>query len=718
MRYIYFIVLLCIFIQFTQQLKNYRLPNVTIPLNYKLKFEPHLSPNNFTFHGEAEILIVLLSNTNNITLHSVDLTIFENETLLTGAENTFTPTEHIYEKESEFLILKFIGDLKPGIFKINFKFLGELRANFLGFFWDSYHDENGDTKYLAATQFEANYARMAFPCWDEPALKASFDISIKHFSNYTALSNMPIKTMISNTTDDKIWTVFKQTPLMSTYLVSFAVVDFSSITKTGGNITIWSRASNIDSMNLGLNVASQALTILEEFTDMRYQLPKMDILAVPNYPHGAMENWGLIVINEMCILNNKNSSAVQKLKLHQYMVHEYAHQWFGNLITPAWWNDIWITEGLSTYLDYFLSDKIYNFPRMMDLFAKHVVGVIGREDYFSNKLFRNVTSSTEALNLLRVVHEKAATIMHMLSNLMSKEAFQNGVRKILKKYKLETINTANFLQTMQESLDEGKIVNKYFKIEEVIMSYISQVGYPVIVMSRNYTTGTITLTQECTVCPRNKPQSKFFIPINFVTSSSLNFSSTLATHWLKPDDKELIIEGIHPDDWIIFNIKNTAYYRVIYDNENWERLKNYLHSDDFVRIHALNRAQLLENAFWLYKQRKVDKEFFLTFTLYMTREVDYVPWAVCDNILTYLNNNDFTLTMKNYILNLVKPLIEHLEVKPKENEDIFTSEKRYFAMYWNSKFDTKRRMNRNYERAKRDLIPEHHVFTSTVNYFD
>lgn len=155
---------------------------------------------------------------------------------------------------------------------------------------------NSIFSYLAATQFEANFARMAFPCWDEPALKASFGISIKHFPNYTALSNMPIKTTISNTTDEKIWTIFENTPLMSTYLVSFAVADFVNITKTRDNITIWSRAKNIDSMNLGLNVASQTLTTLEEYTDMRYQLPKMDILAVPNYPFGAMENWGLIVI--------------------------------------------------------------------------------------------------------------------------------------------------------------------------------------------------------------------------------------------------------------------------------------------------------------------------------------------------------------------------------------------------------------------------------------
>ncbi|XP_043466325.1 aminopeptidase Q-like [Leptopilina heterotoma] len=136
---------------------------------------------------------------------------------------------------------------------------------------------------------------MAFPCWDEPALKSTFDISIKHFSNYTALSNMPVKAIYFDFVEEKVWTIFQTTPTMSTYLVCFTVSNFVNITKPGTNLTIWSRKSVVESMTLGLEIISRALPVLEEYTDVKYELPKIDIIAIPNYIHGAMENWGLIV---------------------------------------------------------------------------------------------------------------------------------------------------------------------------------------------------------------------------------------------------------------------------------------------------------------------------------------------------------------------------------------------------------------------------------------
>ncbi|XP_043485218.1 aminopeptidase N-like [Leptopilina heterotoma] len=686
MKCIYLLITTLIFLRFTQQLENYKLPTVTKPLHYEIQLEPHLSPDNLRFDGEEEITIKILHKTNNLTLHSLNLFIFENKTLLSDEKYNFKPSKHIYETENEFLILKFINDLQPGIYKIKFKFSGKLKDEPEGFFWDSYVDDKNNTIYLAATEFEPSFARRTFPCWDEPALKATFDISIKHFSNYTALSNMPIKKTIFHLNNEKIWTIFQTTPLISTYLVCFTLSDFVNLTNTQSNITIWSQKNNYASMILGLDVTTRALNILETYTDVPYALPKLEIFTVPNALLGGMENWGLIILKEVHLVGNTGFSTVGKFDTNMLLFHEVAHQWFGNLVSPAWWNDLWIMEGLCSYLQYFLLNKVYNNSRIMDLFVIQMFQVYKDDEKFHLPLFPNITSSSESNRLLRSVHKKSAIMMYMLSNIISKEALQNGVKKVLEEYRYGTVTTNEFLEAMQESMHELNILHNNFEIKEVMMSYISQVGYPLINISRNYTTGSITLTQECPICSRNKPQSKFFIPINFVTSSSLNFSSTFATHWLRPKDKELVIEGIHPEDWVIFNIKNSAYYRVNYDETNWERIKNYLNSENFSQIHVLNRAQLLDNVFWLYQQKLIAKEFFLNFILYLTREVDYIPWENSANVLYYLFIQAVKPEFKECALKLVKALSNNFINSRNQNTDIFTAEKRSLSKFWNTMF--------------------------------
>ena len=149
---------------------------------------------------------------------------------------------------------------------------------------------------MVATQFETTYARKVFPCWDEPALKATFDISIKHFPNYTALSNMPVEKIINELEiDGKIWTDFKTTPPMSTFIVCFVISDFKSITNRHANFSVWSRKNALDSTEAVYNFGLQAFHTLEKYTNISYELPKMDIISIPGYVTGAMENWGLIV---------------------------------------------------------------------------------------------------------------------------------------------------------------------------------------------------------------------------------------------------------------------------------------------------------------------------------------------------------------------------------------------------------------------------------------
>ncbi|XP_033224230.1 aminopeptidase Q-like [Belonocnema kinseyi] len=681
MGYLGFSILLLGLVHLSHQI-NYRLPNGSIPHHYKLSFIPHLIPDNFTFDGESEIFLRVHKTTRNLTLHSLNLEIHEESTMIVGDEEIIIPHRHIFEKEREFFILNLRNDLLPGDYKLLLKFSGILNNASRGFFWDSYLNDDNETTYLVATQFETTHARQAFPCWDEPALKATFEISIKHFPNYTALSNMPVdKKLIGTESDGKLWTKFKTTPLMSTYLVCFTVSDFQNITNLEGNFSLWARKNVLNSMKFAYDVALKAFPVLEDYTNIPYILPKMDIIAIPGHDNGAMENWGLIVAKESDI-SRQAMFDESFLRIQKYMVHEVSHQWFGNLISVAWWNDIWLTEGLASYFHFYLGAKVNNFPRMTDLFIINKNKVFEKDDDpLSLPPFREVNSAIETRQLLNTVHDKASTIMKMLSGLLSEEVFQSGIKKLLKKYKFRSITTDNFWETMQETLNESSENN--FKIKKMLEPYISQQGFPLINVIRNYTSGVIKLTQECLMCKKNNlPESKWWIPINFATTSSPDFSSTLATHWMNPED-EFVIEGVDPNDWIIINIKSSAYYRVNYDEENWKKIGHYLNSENFSNIDILNRAQILQDGFWLFKQEKLDKELLIYLTSYLTREVDYIPWSTGDDIIQHLvENTDITEDSKIFILAIVGNLVDDAGLEESPNDDLFTVWKRFIGIYW------------------------------------
>ncbi|XP_043485198.1 aminopeptidase N-like [Leptopilina heterotoma] len=688
----YSLILVLILVPFSyQSINNYRLPNDSLPYRYQIQLMPHMTTEDLSFDGESKIFLEVFKPTINITLNSLKLQYYEESTKLIGDE-VFKPSRHILDDESEFLILNFHEHIEPGLYFLYLKYEGELNSKPMGFFRDYYVDDNNKQILLAATQFETTFARLAFPCWDEPAIKATFDISIKHLANYTALSNMPIKEIVKDTDiDGMVWSTFERTPQISSYLVSFTISNFENVSNSYGNFSLWSHKETLQYLSHSYEIGMKTFPILEEYTGIGYNMPKMDVIGVPGLSFGAMENWGLIIVMEYHLLTYNHSTDMDKFTTSTIIVHEIAHQWFGNIVSPAWWEDVWITEGLATYMHYFILSKVMNYPRIMDFFVvTNNFRVYSFETYYGKKaIYRNITSPKESIAHLSTVHDKAATVMHMISGLLSKEVFHAGIKKMLQTYKYGIISTDNFWNSMQEAMEESKLPYNNFNIKSRLDCYISQVGYPIINVERNYESGAIKLIQtsiekDCDYfdCKQIESQ-RWWVPINLATMSLQNFSSSAATYWMGPEEKELIIDGVDSLDWYIINKKSVGFYRVNYDTENWKRIIDYMNTPNFKNIHVLNRAKLLDDAYYFAKNEKLDKNLLFNLTSYLVREDDLIPWKKAEIIFFFIFRfQGRTPENKKFILRLIEPLLEQTGLKVRPGDDFFTRLKRNIALTW------------------------------------
>ena len=332
-----------------------RLPTNIKPSRYEVYLVPFIIPDNFTISGNVNININISEPTTNITLHIYDMTIHEDESRLVLAEDgsEVSITGHGYDEFRQFYILQLGQELSSTLVNLTIRWTGNLNDELAGFYRSSYTDEEGNKQYIATTQFEATDARRALPCFDEPAMKAVFQVNLGRVPEMSSTSNMPVKeagVAIGDT--GYVWDKYEDSLRMSTYLLAFIVSDFvyrtAEPTDNGVEFRIWSRQSAEDQTEWAADIGPRILAYYETYFDTPFPLPKQEMIAIPDFSAGAMENWGLITYRETALLYQPGvSSLSDKEYVAVVVAHELAHQWFGDLVTMEWWTDLWLNEGFA-----------------------------------------------------------------------------------------------------------------------------------------------------------------------------------------------------------------------------------------------------------------------------------------------------------------------------------------------------------------------------------
>ncbi|XP_046398929.1 aminopeptidase N-like isoform X1 [Ischnura elegans] len=638
----------------------YRLPKGVTPLTYELRMIPFLDEDNQTFKGDVTIKLLINSATSNLTLHSSELNVSDIRIFEFDPPNVEIPVQNFrLEPDRDFLVVESqMTLLENKIYVLRLKFEGELGDSDVGFFKSSYEDSMGRRQWLAATQFEGVFARTAFPCFDEPHLRANFSISIARPRNMNTLSNMNLKRFpVADPTlpDNYIWDHYEETPKMPTYLVAFIVSNLSYVKAEGHEFRVWTRREYINDVAYSLRIGPTLLEVMKNITGIAYSLPKMDIVAVPGFG-GAMENWGLVTQKEsMLLFNDEESSAEKKQHISNVVAHELAHQWFGNLVSPEWWTWIWLNEGFATYYGKLAVERIEPSWRMMEQFVVEDMQPALLSDSFydrpMNHRIEDWYDVEEAFD--DISYEKAGSVIRMMSDFLSESTFSRGLATYLNERKYNSATDTHLFEAMdtQALIDQALPAN--FSVKTIMSSWSTQAGHPVITVKRDYLSGRVTLKQERYSYNRSDNETTpelWWVPIKYTSQNAGKFNETKVMHWMKDRSDSIMLESLPAaDEWILFNLNQIGFYRVNYDDRNWMLLSDYLNSNEYHNIPPVERAMLIDDAFNLARAGYINYSVVLNLTSYLHRESDYIPLYAAHRGFNFLES---VLSRSNELTNL------------------------------------------------------------------
>ena len=615
-----------------------------IPKNYELVFEPDLK--KFVFVGRERIKIECKRPTDTIIMNSAEIEIIacgiRADKDIACIAKTKPEKEELHIKMQEKI---------SGTAEISIEFRGTLNDRLLGFYRSQYK-QGSHVKYLATTQFEAADARRAFPCWDEPQAKATFDISILADSKFDAISNMPVhhKKKIGAKTLYK----FERTPVMSTYLVYLGVGQFEYLRGRTGNTTIRviTTKGNKSKGVFALELAKKLLGAYEKYFGIKYPLPKLDLIAIPDFAAGAMENWGAITFRETILLYDpKTSSTATKQFIAEVISHEIAHQWFGNLVTMKWWNDLWLNESFATFMATKFVDMFY--PEW-DMWSQFVQGemntAMGLDALKStHPIDVKVNSPAEIREIFDAIsYDKGGCILRMLEHFVGEADFQKGLKRYLVDFQYKNATGDDLWNAI------GKASN--MPVRSMIKSWLVRPGFPLVNITQNG--NRLDIRQDRYLMERGGEKgSLWHIPIAVKTAKTRKKLLTGESITLRLEKNTM---------GIVANQGRHGFYRTRYDKSMLVDLKMLV---DQKRIAAIDRWAIQNDLFSLCLSGRENIRNYLDFSDAYYNDDNYmVSIDVASNLASlYFRtiNEEFSNEILAYSSDYLRHLLLRLGWDPK-----------------------------------------------------
>ncbi|KOC69924.1 Glutamyl aminopeptidase [Habropoda laboriosa] len=645
----------------------FRLSKEVKPLHYDVYLHPDLEKG--TFQGKVTILIDVQDRRSYVALHQKDLNITWTELKTYDRDENFEfeVLDIIQIPKNEMFVVSTKNELHSGLYNLSFEFNGALQPDkIVGFYSSKYKDEKNRIRWIATSKFEPTYARRAFPCFDEPAFKAEYTVKLVHPTGdyYSALSNMNAEsTQIDKPSQGLTTVTFAKSVPMSTYLSCFIVSDFVALTKMAKGhgdrkfpVSVYTTRAQQQKGAFALDIGVKIIEYYIKLFNIDYPLPKLDMAAIPDFVSGAMENWGLVTYREARLLyDNETSSNAKAYDIATIVSHEFAHMWFGNLVTMSWWNDLWLNEGFASFMQYKSADAVFPDWGLMDLFLieqMHSVFVTDAK-LSSHPIVQTVSNPDEITAIFdEISYKKGSSVIRMMENFIGPEVFYGAISSYLNKFMYHNAETADLFKIMQESSPDK------LNVTDIMDTWTRQKGFPVVNVKKSG--NKYILTQKRFLAD---PDAKFdlsesdygykwTIPVTYITDKM----SKPTLVWFDKDAKDLEIEFKEPVEWIKFNADEVGYYRVNYEPADWDTLSNLLKCQHET-LSVSNRAHLLEDVFSLADAGEIDYDMAMNITEYLPRENHAISWSVASSKLReidiLLSSTNSSTKFKKYVRNLV-----------------------------------------------------------------
>jgi aminopeptidase N len=579
-----------------------RLPAVLVPTHYALTYD-RIDLVNHVFEGTVSIQGTVVKSSSNIVLHALDVQVVKATLKLQDGDKLLAAEDfryHVRNQTCEIIWSQNDGVFQEGSsYELLIHFQGVLNDQMRGFYRSTFVGMDGKSHTMATTQFEATDARRAFPCLDEPALKATFQLTVNINAELTCISNTPVAsshTSYEGNNGKPIKTVtFQKTPKMSTYLLGIVIGVFDSISQTSRQVvtTIYTVPGKARMAEFCLDVASQCLDLYQDMFKVPYPLVKSDLIAIPDFAAGAMENWGVVTYREAKILVKPNSTSEStKRGIARTCCHELAHQWFGNLVTMDFWTQLWLKEGVARYMEFVgiaalfpewdpwveFVQSVYGLAMSLDAMkSSHPVEVVVKHPDEINEIFDSIS------------YAKGASLIRMIASHIGMDTFLEGMRLYLSRHAYGNAVTNDLWGALQESSG--------FPVVEFMQPWTLQVGYPMLMISDDGSTKT---TRFLASGPEEGPSTRWPIPVTAMVEGMCEVQGPWIVNGLDSDQSgeqldAKLAEWSASGKWFKLNVDQTAFFRTAYTKEQWQRLSQVMHPDGPLSV--TDRLGLISDSF-------------------------------------------------------------------------------------------------------------------------